>query len=508
MRRRSGRRTNVLLLWTDQQRPDTIGAYGNTQIRTPHLDRLAAQGILFEQAYCTQPVCSPSRASVLTGLFPHTHGVRQCNQVLSEAVPTVAELLRAQGYVGGYVGKWHLGHELRPQRGFQDFWISTEDMYTHFHATTSGRSSYHQFLMARGYLPRDNGPLGAVFSRDTAARLPEEVSKPACQAAEAMRFLEHYRDHPFMLSVNFLEPHYPYFGPWDGMYAGNEMTLPETWYREMETTVPKHYRLRRRLYAERNHYVETNDERGWKELKARYWGLCSLVDKYAGQVLQRLEELGLAEDTIVVYTSDHGEQLGEHRLLTKTVQYEGSVRVPLIMRVPEVVRARHGDRTRLEPRRMTTPVSLVDLTPTLLDLLGYQIPRHMQGVSLRPLLAEGDRDPEEAEVFIEWNEWDGIRPVYEQVPETPPASVDARTIRRGRWKLNVHVTNEAELYDLAADPDEAHNALRDPGAGPVVRTLYARLREWQVQTGDSLALPDPSVCRPLSMAGPPGFGAH
>src|SRR5262249_8838910 len=138
-----------------------------------------------------------------------------------------------------------------------------------------------------------------VFSRPTAARLPEEVGKPAFQAAEAIRFLEAHREGPFLLVVNFLEPHPPYHGPFDRAYDPQPITLPASWYREMEPSVPRRYRERRATYAAHDPQLETNDERGWKALKARYWGSCTLVDKYVGRMLDRLEALGLADDTVV-----------------------------------------------------------------------------------------------------------------------------------------------------------------------------------------------------------------
>ncbi|MER3487144.1 MAG: hypothetical protein C4345_15365, partial [Chloroflexota bacterium] len=174
----AGRPKNLLFIWTDEQRPDTIGAYGNPRIRTPTLDRLGAQSILFEQAYCTQPVCSPSRATVVTGVYPHTHGLLRNNMILTTTIPTLAEQLRPAGYVCGYVGKWHLGNEVRPQRGFEQFWVSTEDTYTRDYAA-KGFSSYHQFLIQRGYTPPDERDGYGIFSRSTAARLPEEAGKPA-----------------------------------------------------------------------------------------------------------------------------------------------------------------------------------------------------------------------------------------------------------------------------------------------------------------------------------------
>jgi arylsulfatase A-like enzyme len=460
---------NLLFIWTDEQRPDTICAYGDRlagapRIDTPHLDRLAAQSVLFEQAYCTQPVCSPSRASVLTGYYPHAHGVMQNNVALPADVPTLAERLRPAGYACGYVGKWHLGPELartpQQRRGFDDCWVSTEDMYTHDYVT-DGYSDYHHFLVAHGYEPPDAVRNGRVFSRETAARLPEEVGKPAFQAEACMRFLEEHRDTPFFLAVNFLEPHFPFFGPLDGYYDPAAMVLPDTWWREPDRTMPRHYRIIRQKYLEQNPHVGTNDARGWQELIARYWGLCTLIDRHVGRILQRLEDLGLAEDTIVVYTSDHGDMMGTHRIVGKCVQYEPSARVPLLVRVPGTA-----------PRRVAAPVSQIDVTPTLLDLLDRPIPDGLQGTSLRPLLGgdEGrktedespsvlrpsslvERDENDRDVFIEWNGWNMFsaqiwRKYWLSDPsalDQPRSTVDSRTIRRGRWKLSVFVTGEAEL---------------------------------------------------------------
>jgi len=462
---------NVLFLWTDQQRPDTIGAYANPQISTPNLDRLAATGALFESAYCAQPVCSPSRASVLTGLYPHTHGVTANNTPLPVRAITIAELL-PDSYACGYVGKWHLGREHAAQRGFDDFWSSTEDYkagYAEGDPAAVAPSDYRAFLTECGY-DADTG--GHAISREAAARLPEEVGKPAFQAQECRRFLDTFGGQPFFLMCNFLEPHPPVTGPLDDLYRPGEMTLPESWYREMEPTVPARFRQRRDPALYPNHYTNlpSNDELGWKTLKARYWGLATLVDRYCGAILDHLDALGLKDDTIVVYSTDHGDMMGEHRLLNKGVPYEGSARVPLIIRVPG-----------LAPRRITTPVSQVQLVATLLELLGQPVPTHLQGESFAPLLAGQHAGPEE--VVVEWNGFDGT-PGDRRGPEPP----EVRTIRRGQWKLNVHASGEHELYDLQADPGELHNAFSDPGSTVVRGDLFDRLLRWQRRTGDPLAL--------------------
>ena len=480
---------NVLLLWTDQQRADTVGPDKDPRLQMPNLERLAQSSAHFRHAYCAQPVCSPARATVMTGVYPHTHGVVDNNIVPDPGIPMITELLRPAGYVTGYNGKWHLGNELQAQRGF-DHWVSTEEGYARSHAE-EGYSSYHDFLEARGYTPSDPHRDGMTFARHTAAALPEEEGKPAFQTAEALRFLESHRDRPFFFSVNYLEPHAPFNGPLNGFYKAEDMTLPDTWYGEMEASVPLRYRRLRAAYggeymAGHPDWMKSNDERGWKDLKARYWGLCTLVDKYVGRILDRLEELGLADDTIVVYTSDHGHMMGEHGLLNKSVLYEPSAQIPFIIRVPG-----------LPPQQLATPVGHVDLVPTLLDLLGQPLPDHLQGHSLVPLLRDGDSDAEEGQAIIEWNgslQDDAVDTRAGPHEPLAPGAVDAdrteiRTIRRGSWKLNVHASGEHELYDLRTDPAERHNAFADAEHAEVVRDLDRRLRQWQRETADPLELP-------------------
>jgi arylsulfatase A-like enzyme len=523
----AGRPRNLLFLWTDEQRPDTLGVYHDHSARapraptasrsllrgrTPHLDRLAAGGVVFERAYCAEPLCTPSRATVLTGLYPHAHGALHNNVPLPDSAPTLAELLAPAGYRCGYAGKWHLGDELRPQRGF-GWWSSTEDQYVHDHRA-HGFSSYHRWLVSQGHQPPDRAADGSrIWSRESAARLPEHLGKPAFLAREACRFLdEHQAAHPgapFVLSVNFLEPHMPFCGPWDDLFPPDDVRLPETWGTAPDSGMPLRYRLRRDGFAARNPHVSTDDAAGWRALAARYWGLASLVDAYAGRILDHLEALGLADSTVVVYSTDHGEMMGEHRLLAKAMPYEASAQVPLILRAPDV-----------SPRRVAAPVSQVDLVPTLLELLGQPLPDRLQGRSLLPVLgqsAEGREGEASApvsgrDVVIEWSgvprggAVSGYRPPQAGAPSdgSPEAetvlramAARLRTIRSGQWKLTVDEFGEHELYDLEADPLETRNLLfarrlqANGSAGAAVGPLWRRLQEWQRRTADPVTLPAP-----------------
>ncbi len=178
---------NVLFIFTDEQRADTLSAYGNSQIEMPNLNRLAEQSVVFENTYVTQPVCTPSRSSILTGLYPHTNGCTENNILLSLDIPCLPEMLTSGEYATAYHGKWHLGDEIFAQHGF-DEWRSIEDAYIQFYSPDrdrDARSTYHHFLIENGFSPSD----GRMFSRSRAARLPERFGKPAYLAGEASRFI-------------------------------------------------------------------------------------------------------------------------------------------------------------------------------------------------------------------------------------------------------------------------------------------------------------------------------
>src|SRR5438874_933208 len=190
--RRATDKPNLLFIWTDEQRADTMAAYGNNRFHVPNLNKLASGSIVFDRCYDTQPVCTPARSSVMTGLWPHTSGCVTNNIVLKREIPAMPELLGDSAYRTAYMGKWHLGDEIFAQHGFQE-WVSIEDVYDkHYTAGEPARSSYHRFLLEQGYKP-DEGP---KFSRDFAVRLPIEHGKPAFLARESSAFIRKHQDQP------------------------------------------------------------------------------------------------------------------------------------------------------------------------------------------------------------------------------------------------------------------------------------------------------------------------
>ncbi|MBT3192098.1 MAG: sulfatase-like hydrolase/transferase [Verrucomicrobia bacterium] len=482
---------NLLFIYTDEQAFNTLAAYGNSQIEMPNLNRLAEQSVVFNQAYVTQPVCTPSRSTLLTGLYPHANGCTENNVPLSLETPCLPEMLSDGNYRTAHFGKWHLGDELYAQHGFQE-WVGVEDGYTHRSSEGKDKSilsGYHHFLVDNGFTPRD----GKKFGRDEAARLPEEYSKPAFLAREASRFLLENRNNPFVLYVNFLEPHMPYFGPRDDQYDPKKMPLPHNFEAEFSDSQPLKTRVFAEAYREWGHSgMPLRTPEHWQRIIANYWGLCSLIDTHIGAILDTLEESGLSDNTIVVFTSDHGDMMGSHRLIAKCVMFEEAARVPLMIRLPGQKQGKH----------VSGPVSQIDVVPTLLDLMDHSIPQQLQGESLRELL-ETDNAISTRNAFIEWNgpnsgivgeATDNFRLPSRlegvvSCDELKEAITDSvRTvISPDGWKLNCSPLGEHELYDLNNDPGETVNIFAE-NKEPA-RKLREEIVTWQQETGDTVELP-------------------
>jgi arylsulfatase A-like enzyme len=471
---------NLLYILTDQQRYDTLACYGNRQIQTPHLNRLADESTIFEHAYVTQPVCSPARASLMTGLYPHACGVTRCNVPLPTDLPTLADLVSDE-YTCAHMGKWHLGDEIFAQHGFSR-WVGSEDTYRRFYSTPerlAHLSDYHHFLAAAGYEP-DAESLGQkVYSRHMAASLEEPHTKAAFLGQQAARFLADVGDRPFVLVVSYLEPHPPHTGPLNDLYDPAALPAGPAFRRKPAANTSLLNRVMAAYYGESEEYgIDLRTEAGWREVRARYWGNITLVDRSVGTILQSLEENGLAEDTIVVYTSDHGEMAGDHGILGKTVLYEEAIRVPLLLRVPAMGR---------EQRRVEGNFSHIDLLPTLLELLGEPLPNHLQGTS-RASVLNGTESLAENHVTIQWNNRDG-HPLPGEAEVNREMSTPWRSvISPDRWKLNLSAHDQCELYDLNTDPAELVNLYDDPGQQDRVQALTREILQWQATFGDLVPL--------------------
>lgn len=469
---------NLLYIFTDQQRADTLGCYGNHQIETPSLNALASDSFVFENAYVSQPVCSPARATMLTGLWPHTAGVPSCNVPLCADTPTIAEML-PETYETAFMGKWHLGDEIFPQHGFKT-WVGTEDQYRRGYSEADRLpevSDYHHFLADKGYAP-DIELLGQkVFSRHYAASLPEECTKAWYLGERAADYIRQSGDDPFALCVSYLEPHPPHTGPLNEYYDPDSLPAGPAFMRQPSDDAPLLVRLMAAYYMQSENYgLDLRTDPGWRALMARYWGNITLVDRSVGRILKALEESGKADDTIVVFTSDHGELMGDHGILGKTLMYEESIKVPMVLRAPMVGQP---------PRRIGGRFSHIDLVPTLMELLGLDRPDRLQGRSRVPVL-QGHENLEAADVFVEWSGADGHAPAGfgEAEPNRSMVHPYRTIVAADGWKLNLYGKGQGELYDLNSDPHELENLYHRGEQTGRIADLTERIRAWQEETED------------------------
>lgn len=472
---------NLLFLWTDQQRPDTLGFLGNRFARTPNLDGLARQSAVLTNTRVVHPVCTPSRGALLSGRWPHQTGVTANNLPMPLDVPLLPELLKHRDdNATGYMGKWHLGDEVFAQHGFQE-WVSIEDNYERYFSPArdrSARSSYHHYLVSKGYKP---DPANGTFRRTTACAMPTEHTKPEFLARAAEAFLQRHRNQPFVLSVNFLEPHSPYLSVLRQDYDPANCPIPETFGRDLGADQPLRYRARQQ--ADRS---QLNSPAALQEINAHYWGLVEQVDRGIGRILRALEATGQSDQTVVVFTSDHGDQMGSHGMLGKSVMYEGAVQVPWMVRAP-------GLRAHRTPR----PVSHIDFLPTVLDLLGEGSHRDLPGRSLRTVLA-GENTPPEP-VFIAWSPNPKDRDDAGDAPAAVAGSTEQQleTVRNESTrtvvspdglKLSLRDCDLPTLFDLNRDPLETVNLVGRTDYREPQRALTRKIRQWQEKTGDRLAL--------------------
>ena len=511
-------RPNILFVLTDQQRQDSMACYGNDWIETPNLNSVADRSFVFENAYVTQPVCTPSRASIMTGLYPHAVGLHRNNIPLPADCPTIAERISSDYYTG-YFGKWHLGDDMIRQHGF-DEWVSVED----FHRVRATKREYRNVEANYNDHLRKHGvePPGVSRSYENwfaSANLTEEQTQAYFLGDCAADFIRNhpdsdFADQPFMLYVSFFEPHPPYTGPLNHLYSPEEIDVGPAFLKRPDDSSLLN-RLRADYYMAGNlnplgidDYHDLTGENGWRRLRAQYFANVTLVDRQVGKMLDALRATGQIDNTIIVFTSEHGEMAGDHGMLEKRSMYEEAARVPLLIRVP-------GSTPDIaeQSERIEGSVSLVDLVPTLLDLSGTTsddraVSRsggvmgdgfapnasavdssnwQMQGKSLAPVL-NGGADLSDNDVFVQWNGMGDRNLGTAEINRM--ASMHWRTvITPDRWKLNLCPADQCELYDLNSDPHEMNNLYDDPKHRDRIRDMAARIRIWQSATGDVVDLP-------------------
>ena len=431
---------NILWICTDQQRFDTISALNNSQLNTPNIDGLVATGVAFERAYCQSPICTPSRASFLTGMYPSSvHACGNGNEYWAEAAPLVPALLADAGYDCALAGKLHLAGaygriEPRP----------THDGYRLFHWSHDPEDQWDAGHAYADWLATLGHDLGEM--RKKPHDIPPALHQTTWCADRAIDFIE--ADHggkPWLMSVNIFDPHEPFDPPREYLDRFDVDSLSGPKFRETDLAAQA-----KLSEIDFQHPARRPEAFNAKWIQAAYYAMIELIDDNVGRMLDSLERTGQRENTIVIFMSDHGEALGDHGLLLKGCRfYEGLARVPLIISWPG---------NFLEGTRRQSLVELLDIAPTLLDLAGLPIPERMQGLTLRDLLVDAEaEDSHRDSVRCEY---------YRAINPTMTESYNgtfATMIRDERYKLVVyHGHDLGELFDLETDPDEFNNLWDEP----------------------------------------------
>jgi choline-sulfatase len=463
---------NVLLIMSDQHKPHALGIDGDPIARTPNLDALCRSAVRFDSAYCSNPVCVPSRASLLTGLYTHNHGAYNNSVPWPFEHKTLAHHFDRAGYMTALIGKMHFvdpqTHGFEYRVDFNDWWQYLGPK-TKLYADELGRRNSGSGLPQIDDLWLDAGdPWDGAREQDDrqgsvavgrASKMAEQDQFESFVARESIRFLKNHGKQPFFLVTSFLKPHDPFMPAkrFADMFRPQDMKLPDTWGKVDLSKVPKEISASIRRNAPT---PELHDTEQAKRRIALYYGNLAQMDDCLGRVLTALRELDLEKDTVILYTADHGEMLGEHGLWQKFVFYEPSVGVPLVVRAPGVTPS--GARSK-------TPVSLVQVLPTLLDLCGLPPVSGLDGPSLTPDLREPAKT-RDTTVFSEFN----LR--------NPRAKY---MIRRGDYKYNYYVNDMAELYNLREDPKEMRNLALEPASASKVAEMKAQLFAWHKPDGYS-----------------------
>jgi arylsulfatase A-like enzyme len=466
------RKPNLLVFLPDQHRADTIACYGGPRVYAPNLSDLAKRSFVFDRAYITQPICTPSRSSIMTGTWPHANGCTRNNTRIDSSLRCLPEMIDDSDYQCGYMGKWHLGDEPFIQHGFTE-WVSILDRYQkHFSPGRDQKTitDYGKFLISKGLTPDKKKKAG--FSVGFPTKLPIELSRPRFLQTRACDFLQRHARDPFVLFVAFFEPHPPYNGPLNNEHPLGEITLDPTSEEMMNDDMPLRYRSLQ--LGERKGFTGTPDH--IRQTKQRYLGLVTEVDQCIGAILAKLDEMGIADNTIVVHTSDHGDMLGAHRLFGKKVMFQEATRVPYLVHMP--------NQTQLIP--ISQPVSHIDFLPTLLELLGKPVDPQCAGQSRAPLLRGQPMPPEN--VFMQWAP-EGFHEHTKEKPDDVRTAITESTravVTPDGWKLCLRDRDKNELYNLRLDPGEEHNLYYAGQQRAIISRLTNDIHRWQERIGDAV----------------------
>lgn len=453
------RRPNVLFILTDDQRWDTISLHPQSVVKTPNIDRLGREGVHFRNAFCTTSLCSPSRASILSGLYAHSHGVVNNFTEYPESLESFPRILQAAGYETAYIGKWHMGEENdEPRPGFDWF------------VTHKGQGKY--FDTEFNFHGRRREVVPGYYTNIVTDMALDWLKQRSGQ-------------RPWLLMVGHKAPHSFYFPEekykkaFDHVEVGYpasafDLDSKPAWIKQRLYTWHGIYGP---LFEWRKEFPDDRPEavRDFAAMVRAYWGTLLSVDDSVGRLYEALAQSGQLDRTIIIFTSDNGLLNGEHGMVDKRTMHEPSIRIPLVVRYPGLT---PPDR----PKTIDAQVLTLDFAPSIVELCGASPMRNVHGRSWAKLVRQGDPQWRTA-WFYHYN--------YEkQFPYTP----NVRGVRTDRWKY-IHYPHgdggpdrhKAELYDLRADPDERRNLIDDPQLAGTVDSLRGQLRSLMAAAD---ALPD------------------
>lgn len=457
-------RPNILFLMADEHRHDAMGCAGNAVVKTPNLDRLAGQGVHFTHTYCQGPLCQPSRASIITGRYVHQHGQSWNGPSMKPEWPTMMKQLQGAGYQTAMAGKAHFmgddvyaggPHDYRNTEWSQRFGLDWmfEDFDKIVHLIPSAITPYKEYLKSKGLLETflAETPTRRGQPRNYYAGKVSKIPLADCHTTflgdHAVDFLRTRKnDKPFFLWVSFVEPHPPIIDTsyWAEQYKDAHIPVGPVVMPELKDDAYGRY-MRNWMRV-----IGTEDltEEGAATMGRHYYGMISQVDRKIGDIIHALQETGADKNTWIIYTADHGELLGDHKMVYKSMFYRGSVRVPNIVCPPG----------GMKPRDVHDLVESIDLTATMLDVAGAELPQ-CQGRSLVPVVQGHGKGREVA--FSE----------LRSAMNKDNYFVMAAT-QRYRYLYDKQTDLPCELFDLEKDPNEMHNLIDDPAHAGIRKDMH------------------------------------
>src|SRR3954453_15969276 len=493
----TGRRTrrsrpNILLLMADQWRVDCMGAYGNRAIRTPNLDRLAAEGIRFQCAYSSTPPCTPARSALMTGLSPWSHGMLAMTQMASRYPVEKARALAQAGYYTTAIGKNHYS-PIRNPHGYHQMILDEHCSYW-FHKTNtpSGakaeaskeeRCDYEAWFWSQ--MPAGDPHASGLSWNDYRAKpfpFAEQLHPTRWTGDTAVNFLNGYdRSEPFFLKVSFIRPHSPYDPPERFFRMYEETDLPPAqvgaWAKRFEA----------RSGPDNEIWHGGLDASEVRHSRQGYYGSVSFVDEQIGRILEALDRRKILDDTAIVFLSDHGDMLGDQNLWRKSYAYEQSAHIPLLLRLP-------SGFGRVSGKVITNPVELRDILPTFLEIAGSPVPEQIEGRSLLSTLQPGAPwrpyiDLEHGICYSPVNNWNALTD--------------------GKWKYIFHALNgEEQLFNLANDPCELSDLAPFAEHSTELKLWRSRLIEHLSPRGDAFVRNGKLSLRPEGVLLSPNFPGY